>query len=66
LEINSYEQKEKFVELNHALHQEKAIFGLSIKEKENILKFIHNTLNLTTEQRTALEEMGIKPYNASE
>lgn len=66
LGIDNPEKKEKFVELNHALYQEQQLFGLSTKEKENILKFIHSTINLTEEQKQALEEMGIKPYNANE
>jgi len=60
------EKKEKFVELNLTLVEERRLFGLSIKEKENILKFIHATLDLTSEQKQYLENMGIKPYNASE
>ncbi|CAI2198732.1 3297_t:CDS:2, partial [Funneliformis geosporum] len=59
-------EKEQFVELILTLSEEKQLFGLSVKEKENILKFIHSTINLTEEQKAALEEMGIKPYNASE
>jgi DNA repair exonuclease SbcCD ATPase subunit len=66
LEINSYEKKEKFVELSHTLHNEKELFGLSVKEKENILRFISNTLNLSEEQKAKLEEMGLRIYNASE
>ncbi|CAG8771854.1 11168_t:CDS:2, partial [Ambispora leptoticha] len=66
LGIDSLEKKQIFVTLNHQIYQEKNNFGLSTKEKENILSFIHNTLNLTPEQRQALEKMGIKPYNATD
>jgi outer membrane murein-binding lipoprotein Lpp len=66
LEINTLEKKEQFVELNHILHDEKQTFGLSIKEKEQILKFVTNTLNLTKEQQEKLEQMGLRLYNASE
>jgi hypothetical protein len=66
LEINTYEKKEKFVELNQALYSEKELFGLSVKEKEQILRFVTNTLNLTKEQQEKLEEMGLRLYNASE
>jgi len=66
LEINTYEKKEKFVELNHALYQEQQLFGLSTKEKENILRLLVNTLNLTSEQQEYLESMGISFFNASE
>ncbi|CAG8603417.1 7360_t:CDS:1 [Ambispora gerdemannii] len=66
LGINTEEKKQAFVNLNHTLYQEKANFGLTVPEKENILRFLMKTLDLTTEQKSALEDMGIKPYNASE
>jgi hypothetical protein len=66
LGIDTYEKKEKFVKLNQALHQERNSFGLSIKEKESILRLLVNTLNLTSEQQEYLEQMGISFFNASE
>jgi outer membrane murein-binding lipoprotein Lpp len=66
LGIDDLEKKENFVELNHALHNEKQCFGLSVKEKEQILRFLTNTLNLSPEQKERLEQMGIKFFNASE
>ncbi|CAG8844914.1 39087_t:CDS:2, partial [Gigaspora margarita] len=58
LGINTYDKKEKFVQLNHALYHEKANFGLSQKEKESILRLLITTLDLTNEQRENLESMG--------
>jgi hypothetical protein len=66
LEINTYEKKQKLVQLLINCHGEKELFGLTVKEKENILRFISNTLNLSEEQKEKLEEMGLRIYNASE
>ncbi|CAG8687119.1 11375_t:CDS:2, partial [Ambispora gerdemannii] len=66
LGINNQARKQRFAQLNHTLYQEKSTFGLTTQEKENILRFLMNTLDLTTEQKSALEKMGIKPYNASD
>src|SRR5205823_9072964 len=65
LGVDNLKKKEILVELNHALHNEKQTFGLTTKEKENILRLLVNTLNLTLEQRTALEEAGISFFDAS-
>jgi hypothetical protein len=66
LGVDSQEKKEIFVTLNHNLYQESNNFGLSVKEKENILRLLVNTLNLTQEQQEYLENMGISFFNASE
>src|SRR5205823_9897717 len=65
LEINTLEKKEKVVELTHALHQEKVRFCLSTPEKENILRLLITSLDLNSEQRTSLENMGIRFFDAS-
>ncbi|KLL05415.1 MAG: hypothetical protein MRERV_1c103 [Mycoplasmataceae bacterium RV_VA103A] len=66
LGINTLNKKEQLVELNHTLHQEKANFGLTLKEKENILRMFINELDLTKEQQQALEQVGVRFFNASE
>jgi hypothetical protein len=66
LDINTQEKKQKLVQILINLRGEKELFGLSTKEKENVLRFMMNTLNLSEEQKDKMEEMGIKPYNASE
>lgn len=66
LGINILNKKEQLVELNHALYQEKANFGLTLKEKENILRMFINELDLTKEQQQALEQVGVRFFNASE
>ncbi|CAG8455354.1 12946_t:CDS:2 [Ambispora gerdemannii] len=65
LEINAQEKKAKFIQLNQTLYQEKQSFGLSIPEKENILRLLITSLDLSTEQRTSLENMGIRFFDAS-
>jgi len=65
LEINTREKKKKFVELNHLIHQEKNNFGLTIKEKENILRLLITSLDLSPEQRQSLENMGVSFFDAS-
>ncbi|CAG8774561.1 12532_t:CDS:2, partial [Ambispora leptoticha] len=64
LGIDTSEKKEAFVHLNHQLYQEKQQFGLAVKEKENILRLLVNTLNLSPEQQAYLEKMGISFFNA--
>jgi hypothetical protein len=54
------------VELILTCQQEKTNFGLKVKEKENILRLLVNTLNLNEEQKESLENMGISFFNASE
>jgi len=65
LEIDTYEKKQVFVQLNHTLYQEQAQFGLTTPEKENILRLLITSLDLSTEQRTSLENMGIRFFDAS-
>ncbi|CAG8583877.1 11066_t:CDS:2 [Cetraspora pellucida] len=65
LGIDTYVKKQKFVQINHTLHQEKANFGLSVKEKESILRLLITTLDLTNEQRENLENMGVSFFDAS-
>jgi len=65
LEINTWEKKQSFVQLNHQLHQEKETFGLTTPEKENILRLLITSLDLSTEQKTSLENMGIRFFDAS-
>jgi hypothetical protein len=66
LEINTYEKKEKLIELINAIQEQNQAFGLSTKEKENILRFLSNTLNLSPEQKESLENMGVSFFNAGE
>jgi len=65
LEINTYEKKQAFVQLNHQLHNERQSFGLSVPEKENILRLLITSLDLSAEQRQSLENMGIRFFDAS-
>jgi len=65
LGINTLEKKERFVELNHTLYHEKKNFGLTIPEKEGVLRLLINTLNLNQEQRTSLENMGVSFFDAT-
>jgi len=65
LGINTQSKKERFVELNHALYQEKKSFGLTTSEKEGVLRLLINTLNLSPEQRQSLENMGVSFFDAS-
>jgi len=64
LGINTQSKKEKFVELNHQIYQEKKSFGLTTSEKEGVLRLLINTLNLSQEQRTSLENMGVSFFDA--
>ncbi|CAH1756985.1 6480_t:CDS:2 [Entrophospora sp. SA101] len=65
LEINTLEKKEKFIELNQQLHNEKANFGLTTPEKENILRLLITSLDLSQEQRTSLEQMEVSSEQAN-
>ena len=66
LGVDNLIKKASFVHLHHQLLHEQNNFGLTIKEKENILRLLINTLNLTNEQQEYLEKMGISFFNASE
>jgi hypothetical protein len=66
LGIDNLEKKRAFVQLNQQLVRERNNFGLSVKEKENILRLLINTLNLSKDQQTYLEKMGVSFFNASE
>ncbi|MCE8163785.1 MAG: hypothetical protein I3274_06275 [Candidatus Moeniiplasma glomeromycotorum] len=66
LEINTYEKKEKLAQILITLQNERELFGLTNKEKESVLRFMMNTLDLSDEQQEKLENMGVKPYNATE
>nr|CAG8530704.1 2851_t:CDS:2 [Entrophospora candida] len=60
LGIDTYEKKEKLIELILTCQSEQLSFGLNAKEKEGILRLLMNTLNLSSEQKENLEQMGIK------
>ncbi|CAG8793564.1 10452_t:CDS:1, partial [Cetraspora pellucida] len=64
--INTLKKKQIFVNLNHTIDNEKQNFGLTLKEKENILRMFINELDLTKEQQQALEQVGVRFFNASE
>ncbi|WNE40635.1 MAG: Major outer membrane lipoprotein Lpp [Mycoplasmataceae bacterium] len=66
LGIDDLTKKQAFVQLNHQIHQEKNNFGLTVPEKENILRLLIDNLALTSDQRQSLEKMGISFFNASE
>ncbi|CAG8648047.1 954_t:CDS:2 [Ambispora gerdemannii] len=63
LGLNTAEKKQNFVELNHTLYQEKAQFGLTIKEKENILRLL---ITITAEQKNDLLKFAVEKVNLTE
>ncbi|WNE40138.1 MAG: Major outer membrane lipoprotein Lpp [Mycoplasmataceae bacterium] len=66
LGIDNLDKKRAFVQLNNQISKEKNNFGLTISEKENILRLLINTLSLSKDQQEYLEKMGISFFNASE
>ncbi|CAG8470745.1 8142_t:CDS:2, partial [Racocetra fulgida] len=58
LGISTLKKKQIFVNFNHTIYNAKQNFGLTLKEKENILRMFINELDLTKEQQQALEQVG--------
>jgi len=65
LGIETIENKQTLLQIRQKLSQEEQTFDLTLKEKENILRLLITNLNLTQEQRNALEEMGVSFFDAS-
>jgi len=65
LGIETLENKQTLLQIRQQIHQESQNFDLTLKEKENILRLLITNLNLTQEQRNALEEMGVSFFDAS-
>ncbi|CAH1760040.1 1608_t:CDS:10 [Entrophospora sp. SA101] len=61
----SSESKQTFAQIRQQIHQEAQNFDLTLKEKENILRLLITNLNLTSEQRNALEDIGQELANLS-
>jgi chromosome segregation ATPase len=65
LGLKSLQSKQSLANIRHQLRQETQSFDLTLKEKENILRLLITNLNLSPEQRTSLENMGVEFFNAS-
>ena len=65
LGLKSLQSKQNLAQIRQQLHQETQSFGLTIQEKESILRLLITNLNLNQEQRNSLEEMGVTFFNAS-
>ncbi|CAI2185135.1 13962_t:CDS:2 [Funneliformis geosporum] len=55
LEINTYEKKEKLVQLNITCHGERELFEVTEEQKQHLLDFGCNKLKLTEEQAERLK-----------
>jgi len=65
LGLKDLESKTNLAQIRHQIYQESQSFDLTTQEKENILRLLITNLNLSPEQRTSLEEMGVEFFNAS-
>ncbi|RHZ37565.1 hypothetical protein [endosymbiont GvMRE of Glomus versiforme] len=65
LGLKTLESKYTLARIQQQIAQEQQNFNLTTKEKENILRLLITTLNLTENQRNFLEEMGVSFFNAA-
>jgi hypothetical protein len=65
LGLKTLESKQNLAQIRQQIHQENQAFDLTTPEKENILRLLITNLNLSSEQRNSLEEMGVEFFNAS-
>ncbi|CAJ0900234.1 8544_t:CDS:2, partial [Entrophospora sp. SA101] len=65
LGLKSSESQQTLAQIRQQIHQEAQNFDLAFQEKENILRLLITNLNLTAEQRNALEDIGVSFFDAS-
>jgi len=65
LSINTLTKKKELLTIRNSLITEEKSFDLSVKEKENILRLLITSLDLSPEQRQSLENMGVSFFDAS-